>query len=798
MSQEFEIRCVVSEEGVPGGLKVDAKPKSYNRYHKLFEAARDVRKIDDFRELRIPHYPAFRPFEYQREAVLMMLSRFRGKGIFGDQVGLGKTVEVGMTVAEYAERGAVKNVLLLCPKKLDFQWEQEIAEKFHTHFDCVLVPSFAQMTAHEKSKKAGVTMYIMTFDVILKEIKNLKNRLWEDIVKGKEWLEAESFKAKKSDDYYDIKRAAEQNETLYRSLDDEIDDSYLKLFDAYASALPQINMLVVDEADALLSTDPNKTLQIYRVVEHIGKNTSVPYKILMSATPIRRQLADVYKLMKIVRPEQFRDMDDFIRNYCFGKPRLNDFKGEELRQLKGLIDQLFTRNRLTSSTVQWSLKPLTIEEVLDLNFENFSAGDFETRVREAVIDGICYGEQNPERTRANIETSMRAYLDEGDGLPRKWTEYVRAVILNPRETPVRITDEKNLAFAESLYTRIRSDAGAEADALRFACEDYVIPAKRGHHIRYKGEIAREKYDRMSEKERAAAEKEAYDDALTARAMRKARAEFGYAEEAAGTTEYYDRENIDCDGKYAEFDRLVNELLPEEKVLVFSDAGAERNMLIRLVESAQKGRALNGAGDTDNKNYLKFRSDAPQNANAVYFAVNGEEKGFNMQFCSNLIITNLSHDPNLVEQIVGRISRIGQRKKMHVYVFTPMGSLEYSLYLFYNDVLHLFSDWDGDNTFIIGGAVASYLEENPSVEKELMRRIGKKHTADGEKPEIGFPQIVEYLWEQYDGGFSIGTFEDYEPWIRFKENVAESIDSFRELVKEMGDQIMFTADEQEVI
>ena len=80
----------------------------------------------------------------------------------------------------------------------------------------------------------------------------------------------------------------------------------------------------------------------------------------------------------------------------------------------------------------------------------------------------------------------------------------------------------------------------------------------------------------------------------------------------------------------------------------------------------------------------------------------------------------------------------------------------------------------------------------------MRRIGKKHTADGEKPEIGFPQIVEYLWEQYDGGFSIGTFEDYEPWIRFKENVAESIDSFRELVKEMGDQIMFTADEQEVI
>ena len=49
MPQEFDIKCVVSEEDVPGGLKVDALPKSYARYKKLFEAAREVRKIDDFR-----------------------------------------------------------------------------------------------------------------------------------------------------------------------------------------------------------------------------------------------------------------------------------------------------------------------------------------------------------------------------------------------------------------------------------------------------------------------------------------------------------------------------------------------------------------------------------------------------------------------------------------------------------------------------------------------------------------------------------------------------------------------------
>ena len=164
----------------------------------------------------------------------------------------------------------------------------------------------------------------------------------------------------------------------------------------------------------------------------------------------------------------------------------------------------------------------------------------------------------------------------------------------------------------------------------------------------------------------------------------------------------------------------------------------------------------------------------------------------MQFCSNLIITNLSHDPNLVEQIVGRISRISQKNKMHIYVFTGADTLEYSLYKFYNDDMHLFSDWDGDNTFIIGGAVASFLEENPSIHNELTRRIGNKHTADGEKLEIGVPQIVEYLWEQYDTGYVTGVFDDYEPWANFRKHVKDSYENFKNLVKDFGEQELFVS------
>ena len=201
--------------------------------------------------------------------------------------------------------------------------------------------------------------------------------------------------------------------------------------------MPVINMLVVDEADALLSTDPNKTLQIYTVVEHLGQNSSIPYKILMSATPIRRQLADVYRLMRIVRPEQFRDMNDFIKNYCFGKPRLNDFRDEELKQLSGLIDQLFTRNRLTSKVVHESLLPLSIKEVLNVNFDNFAARDFDERVRVAVIDGLCEGEQDP-RTRERIENSMANFLSRREGA--HWKQYIKNIIIDqPDMAPVKLT-----------------------------------------------------------------------------------------------------------------------------------------------------------------------------------------------------------------------------------------------------------------------------------------------------------------------------------------------------------------------
>lgn len=52
-----------------------------------------------------------------------------GRAILADEVGLGKTIEAGMILKEYMEKGLVKKFLILVPASLGFQWTNEMVKK---------------------------------------------------------------------------------------------------------------------------------------------------------------------------------------------------------------------------------------------------------------------------------------------------------------------------------------------------------------------------------------------------------------------------------------------------------------------------------------------------------------------------------------------------------------------------------------------------------------------------------------------------------------------------------------------
>ncbi len=103
--------------------------------------------VSGFDELICLSLLKFVPFDYQVHAAQIMLRRFRGRGMFCDEVGLGKTIEAGLVLKEYLSRNVIQRVMVVTPAALVEQWREELAVKFG-------LPGFAS-TADAEFRAAG-------------------------------------------------------------------------------------------------------------------------------------------------------------------------------------------------------------------------------------------------------------------------------------------------------------------------------------------------------------------------------------------------------------------------------------------------------------------------------------------------------------------------------------------------------------------------------------------------------------------------------------------------------------------
>jgi SNF2 family DNA or RNA helicase len=72
----------------------------------------------------------FEPFDHQVQAAQVALRRMRGRAILADEVGLGKTIEAGLVLAELRLRGLAARTLVIAPAGLVTQWQEELERKF--------------------------------------------------------------------------------------------------------------------------------------------------------------------------------------------------------------------------------------------------------------------------------------------------------------------------------------------------------------------------------------------------------------------------------------------------------------------------------------------------------------------------------------------------------------------------------------------------------------------------------------------------------------------------------------------
>lgn len=114
--------------------------------------------------------------EHQLDAAHRALFQMNGKSLFADEVGLGKTIEVGMVLKEMVFREAHDTFLILTPAQLATQWQTEMKEKFGLEFACNYDDGFDGFDAYDK--------IVASIDTAKRDpyAEEIQSRAWEALI----------------------------------------------------------------------------------------------------------------------------------------------------------------------------------------------------------------------------------------------------------------------------------------------------------------------------------------------------------------------------------------------------------------------------------------------------------------------------------------------------------------------------------------------------------------------------------------------------------------------------------------
>lgn len=221
---------------------------------------------------------------HQVDAALFATSNPLTKGtILTDEVGLGKTIEAGLVMAQrWAERR--RRMLVIVPANLRKQWHQELADKFGLAAQILEAKSFRQATKEGRANPFdGTTNSLVDRDRIV--------------------ICSYQFAASKAE---------------------------------LAAAVPR-GLVVVDEAHRLRNVyKPDN-----KIARTLRDALAHAYKVFLTATPLQNTLLELYGLVSFIDERVFGDLDSFRQQ--FGQLRDSGSFESLKRRLHPLIKRTLRR-----------------------------------------------------------------------------------------------------------------------------------------------------------------------------------------------------------------------------------------------------------------------------------------------------------------------------------------------------------------------------------------------------------------------------------------------------------------------
>ncbi len=186
--------------------------------------------------------------------------------------------------------------------------------------------------------------------------------------------------------------------------------------------------------------------------------------------------------------------------------------------------------------------------------------------------------------------------------------------------------------------------------------------------------------------------------------------------------------------------LIQEV--DDKVIVFTEYRATQDYLQRfLYEHGISSVPFRGGFKRSKKDWM---TELFQQRAQVLIATEAGGEGINLQFCNRIINYDLPWNPMRVEQRIGRVHRLGQKRDVHIYNLTTKGTIEeYILYLLYEKI-NLFEMVIGELDQII-----DKMKLKTSIEDNLTEIfLASESTKEIEIKLDNFTQYIQSMKEAY--------------------------------------------------
>lgn len=215
------------------------------------------------------------------------------------------------------------------------------------------------------------------------------------------------------------------------------------------------------------------------------------------------------------------------------------------------------------------------------------------------------------------------------------------------------------------------------------------------------------------------------------------------------------EEAQIDGAWMQHDPRVEWLmdilrkdLKQKKVLLIARSGP-------VVEALENALRLHAGIRT--AMFHESMSLLERDQAAAYFAEEGGaqillcseigSEGRNFQFASDLILFDLPANPDVLEQRIGRLDRIGQENRIQIHVPYLLGTAQERMFRWYNEALNIFNHISPTAQTLQENFIVELkdclLEDKGEVFEDLLSRVTVQRQALEQELQEGRDRLLEY-------------------------------------------------------